>query len=356
MAYQPIEDYGIIGDLHTVALVGMNGSIDWLCFPHFNSPSVFGAILDSKKGGHFRISPTTGQISHKQFYWPGTNVLVTRFLSPEGVGEITDYMPVEVGGEDRAHHDLVRRVTAVRGTMAFRMECQPAFNYARDTHKTTVAAGGACFESPGLSVGLATRIPLKQAANGVSAEFTLHEGQTATFILREVDRGGDCGALLSEAEAFDLFTQTVQYWRRWLSRCTYRGRWREVVERSALALKLMTYDPTGAIVAAPTCSLPEGIGGERNWDYRFTWIRDAAFTLYGLMRIGFTEEAAQFMHWLEARCRELNPDGSLQIMYEIDGRRIENEEILDHLEGYRSSRPVRIGNGAANQLQLDIYG
>ncbi|MFQ5899459.1 MAG: glycoside hydrolase family 15 protein [Candidatus Methylomirabilia bacterium] len=356
MAYQPIENYGIIGDLHTIALVGMDGSIDWLCFPHFNSPSLFGAILDPKKGGYFKISPSGGQITHKQFYWPGTNLLVTRFLSPGGVGEITDYMPVEAGGKERAQHDLVRRVKGVRGTMTFRMECQPAFNYARDTHKTAISAGGACFESPRLSVGLATRMPLKQNGNGVTTEFTLHEGQMATFILREVEREAECGPVASDAEEFDLFTQTVEYWRRWLSRCSYRGRWREMVERSALALKLMTYEPTGAIVAAPTCSLPEEIGGERNWDYRFTWIRDAAFTLYGLMRIGFTQEAAQFMHWLEARCSDLNADGSLQIMYGIDGRRIESEEILHHLEGYRGSRPVRIGNGAANQLQLDIYG
>ncbi|MFQ5881482.1 MAG: glycoside hydrolase family 15 protein [Candidatus Methylomirabilales bacterium] len=355
MAYQPIENYGIIGDMHTVALVGMNGSIDWFCFPHFDSPSIFGAILDDKKGGHFKIA-AAGGITHKQFYWPETNVLITRFLSPDGVGEVTDYMPVGVPEKGHGRHQLVRRVTVVRGAMTFRMECRPAFNYARDEHKTQVTAEGACFYSPGLSLGVATRVPLQQSRNGVSSEFTLHEGQTATFKLQEIPPGTGCGIALSEQEAFDLFKQTVEYWRRWLSKCTYTGRWREVVQRSALALKLMTYEPTGAIVAAPTCSLPEGVGGTRNWDYRYTWIRDAAFTLYGLMRIGFTDAAAQFMHWVEARCRELNPDGSLQIMYGIDGRHTLTEETLDHLEGYKGSRPVRIGNGAANQLQLDIYG
>jgi len=336
--------------------VGMNGSIDWFCFPQFDSPSVFAAILDDKKGGHFKISPVREVVTHKQFYWPETNVLVTRFLSPEGVGEIIDYMPVGALAKDHGHHQVIRRVNAVRGVLPFRMECYPAFNYARDKHTTQITSGGACFNSEGLNLGLATGIPLKPDGTGVTAEFTLQEGQTASFILQDVERRAECGLGISEVEAFDLFQETVEYWRRWISKCTYKGRWREMVHRSALALKLMTFEPTGAIVAAPTCSLPEGIGGERNWDYRFTWIRDAAFTLYGLMRIGFTNEAAKFMHWLEARCHELNPDGSLQIMYGIDGRHIEAEETLGHLEGYKGSHPVRVGNGAANQLQLDIYG
>ena len=181
------------------------------------------------------------------------------------------------------------------------------------------------------------------------------EGETASFVLG-ANNGSGCEMLLPEQDASALIAKTEEYWRRWLSQGTYRGRWRETVQRSALALKLLTYEPTGAIVAAPTCSLPEGVGGERNWDYRYTWIRDAAFTLYGLMRIGFTEAATQFMTWLEARCHELNPDGSLQVMYGIDGRHALTEHTLDHLDGYRGSRPVRVGNGAYNQLQLDIYG
>ncbi len=356
MPYQPIEDYGIIGDMHTVALVGMNGSIDWLCYPHFDSPSVFASILDDKKGGQFQIAPTVPRVTQKQFYWPGTNVLVTRFLCPEGVGEITDYMPIGRPASGHGHHELIRRVTVVRGSLPFRMDCRPAFNYARDAHTTQITVKGACFQSRSLSLGLATRVPLKQSGKGVTAKFTLSEGQTEAFALREMEQREDCGVCLSEQETQELFKQTVEYWRNWLSKCTYKGRWREMVERSALVLKLLTFEPTGAIVAAPTCSLPEGVGGERNWDYRYTWIRDAAFTLYGFLRIGFTDEASKFMEWLGARLRELNPDGSLQIMYGIDGRHKLTEETLKHLDGYRGSRPVRVGNGAYNQLQLDIYG
>ena len=356
VGYQRIENYGIIGDLHTVALVGMNGSIDWFCFPHFDSPSVFGAILDDRKGGRFQIAPVGTEVRHKQFYWPDTNVLVTRFLSPDGVGEITDYMPVELGFVKEGHHRLVRRVRVVRGTMRFRMVCRPAFNYARDPHKTEVFEKGACFHSDTLRLGLAADVSLRKTGEGVAADFVLNEWQTTTFILQDTDPQGGCGPALDAHEATDLFKKTVHFWRNWVAKCTYRGRWREMVFRSALTLKLLTFEPTGAIVAAPTCSLPESIGGTRNWDYRYTWLRDAAFTVYALMRIGFTEEAARFMGWLEARCAELNPDNSLQIMYRIDGSHTLDEVILGHLEGYRHSAPVRIGNGAIHQLQLDIYG
>lgn len=356
MAYQPIEDYGIIGDMHTVALIGMNGSIDWFCFPHFDSPSVFAAILDEQKGGRFKIAPLCNGVSHKQFYWPDTNILVTRFLSPDGVGELTDYMPVGEAARSSGQRQLIRRISVIRGTMEFEMECHPAFNYARDDHSVEVTEEGVSFHSDQLSMGMATNLPVQQNGHSAKARFTLSEGETAVFVLREVVRGAGCGATLNVERAEDLFRQTVTYWRTWLSKCTYTGRWREMVHRSALALKLLTFEPTGAIVAAPTCALPETLGGERNWDYRYTWIRDAAFTIYGLLRIGFTEEAAKFMQWLEARSHELNDDGSLQIMYGIDGRHTLTEETLDHLEGYRGSRPVRIGNGAYNQLQLDIYG
>jgi GH15 family glucan-1,4-alpha-glucosidase len=356
MAYQPIENYGIIGNMRTAALVGIDGSIDWCCFPRFDSPSIFAAILDDAKGGRFRLAPITDGIRHKQFYWPDTNVLVTRFLSPDGVGQVTDFMPVGVSEEEAGYQWLIRRVNVVRGTMAFHMTCCPAFNYARDPHEATIFSDGACFHSPVLDVELATRLPLKQDGSGVFAEFALHEGEETVFVLRQMKPEKGCNPLITEREADALFKQTVDHWRRWLASCAYRGRWREMVYRSALVLKLLTYEPTGAIIAAPTCSLPEELGGGRNWDYRYTWIRDTAFTLYALLRIGFTAEAGEFMHWLEARCHEIEPDGFLQIMYGIDGRHTIAEESLSHLDGYRRSRPVRIGNAAYKQLQLDIYG
>ncbi|CAA9456816.1 MAG: Glucoamylase [uncultured Rubrobacteraceae bacterium] len=356
MGYRPIEDYGIIGDMHSLALVGMDGSIDWLCFPHFDSPSVFAAILDDEKGGRFKVSPAFESFTTKQLYWPDTNVLVTRFFLHHGVGEVIDYMPVDDPEDGHWRHQLIRRVRVVRGEVTFRMECSPAFDYAREEHETNLVAGGACFRSSRLSLGLATHVPLEQRGSGVVAEFTLREEQRAVFELQEIEAGYGFDVSLWEQEEEMLFERTVEYWRRWLLKCTYKGRWREMVYRSALALKLLTYEPTGAIVAAPTCSLPETLGGGRNWDYRYTWLRDAAFTLYGLLRIGFTEEAARFMDWLESRCECSNPDGSLQLMYGIDGQSDLTEETLDHLEGYHGSRPVRIGNDASHQLQLDIYG
>ena len=356
MAYQPIENYGVIGDTRTVALVGIDGSIDWFCFPDFDSPSVFARILDQKKGGHFSIAPVRDDVTHKQFYWPETNVLVTRFLSPDGVAEITDFMPIDEHGQMNRPRCLIRRIEQVRGTMPLRMECFPAFNYARDSHEMSVSGHGAGFHGPQLSLGLATDLELSREGNGMVSEFALREGQSANLVLREIEPDAECGPALSEETAEQEFRETVGYWRDWVAQSTYTGRWREMVQRSALTLKLLTYEPTGAIVAAPTTSLPESIGGERNWDYRYTWIRDAAFTLYGLLRIGFTSEAANFMHYIENRSHELEPDGSLQIMYGINGEHELTERTLGHLEGYMGSQPVRIGNGAYSQLQLDIYG
>ncbi len=357
MGYQPIHNYGLIGNMYTTALVGLNGSIDWFCFPSHDSPSVFAALLDASKGGYFKISPITDEVTHKQFYWPETNVLVTRFLTSEGVGEITDFMPVGIKKQDPGFQWLIRRVRAIRGKMDFIMECCPAFNYARDQHQTTISSCGALFDSPSFSLGLSTDIPLQLKGSGVQAKFTIDSGETAVFVLRPPSKAeGSCGFPLSQSQADALFKQTVEYWRHWLGQCTYRGRWREIVHRSALVLKLLTYEPTGAIIASPTCSLPERIGGERNWDYRYTWIRDAAFTVYALLRLGFTQEASKFMNWMGCLCQKRNPDGSLQPMYGIDGRCNLSEEILDDLEGYKGSSPVRIGNGAYNQLQMDIYG
>ncbi len=355
MAYLPIENYGMIGDMHTVALVGTNGSIDWCCYPYFDSPSIFAKILDDKIGGCFQIAPQhTFQV--KQAYWPDTNVLMTKFFSAGGVAELIDFMPIASSKTGIHKPQIIRMIRGVRGTIPFEMYCEPAFNYARDKHHIFLEDKKAIFEHPQLQLGLyGTRI-MEREGNAVVSRFTVAENQTVTFMLTEVtDRVRDQKESSNEM-ANAVFENTISYWRNWLGNCRYAGRWREMVYRSALTLKLLTFQPTGAIIAAPTCSLPEGIGGERNWDYRYTWIRDAAFTIYAFLRIGFTEEAAAFMEWVEARCRELNPDGSMQIMYGIDGRHELTEEILDHLDGYKGSKPVRIGNGAYNQLQLDIYG
>jgi GH15 family glucan-1,4-alpha-glucosidase len=355
MAYLPIEDYGVVGNMRTVALVGRNGSVDWFCFPNFDSPSLFAAILDDRKGGRFQISADHDDVNLKQIYWPDTNVLLTRFLSAGGVGEIVDFMPIGAERRNKGFHGLIRRVHVVRGELKFRMVCLPAFNYARDPHRTEIVQGGAKFFSKSLNMALAADVPLSLHESGVASEFTLREGEATSFEFHTLEENSITIGI-SDEETDELFHDTIDFWRRWLQSCTYRGRWREMINRSALALKLLTFEPTGAIVAAPTCSLPESLGGSRNWDYRYTWIRDSAFTIYALLRIGFTEEATRFMSFLDARCHEIPPDGSLQIMYGIDGRHVLTEEVLDHLEGYKGSSPVRIGNDAYQQLQLDIYG
>ncbi len=354
MGYRPINDYGIIGNMRTTALVGIDGSIDWFCFPNHDSPSVFAALLDEQKGGRFCITSTVQEAAHKQFYWPETNVLVTRFLSSEGVGEVVDFMPV--GGENPPRW-IVRQVRARHSATRFRLVCHPAFNYAQAAHHTKLVDEGAVFLSDDLQLALVTAVDLEVDEHGVTAEFTLREGETAEFVLCGLDDSPrDCPAPLSCGQADALFAQTVAYWRRWLAQSVYRGLWRSTVERSALALKLLTYEPTGAIIAAPTTSLPEFIGGDRNWDYRYTWLRDAAFTVYALLRLGFTEESAAFMNWITQRCHDVHDGDTLQVAYGIDGRRELPETHLHHLSGYRNSAPVRVGNEAYSQLQLDIYG
>ena len=361
MAYLPIEQYGVIGDLHTAALVGRNGSIDWLCLPRFDSPSIFAAILDDRIGGCFRIGAASERATTRQLYVPETNVLLTRFFEAGGVGEVYDCMPVEVDapGARADVHDLVRVVHGVRGTIEFELECCPAFDYARAGHTVTPVDDGCIFTSEApdrLRVSLLGSVPLDIADGTVRARFTLHEGEWAAFVFQHVEEGSPDPRLASIGEIRRVVQETIDFWQRWMARCTYRGRWREMVQRSALTLKLLTYAPTGAIVAAPTTSLPEVIGGVRNWDYRYTWIRDASFTVYALLRIGFVEEAARFIDWLTTSCQIMEDGYPLQAMYGIDGRAELTEQSLEHLEGYRGSRPVRIGNGAYNQLQLDIYG
>ena len=353
--YLPIAEHGVVGDLRTVALVGTDGTIDWYCCPRFDSPSVFAAILDRQRGGHYRIAPTVHEGTVKQLYFPDTNVLITRFLTSLGVGEVQDFMPVAPAGSTRQR--LIRRVLCVRGTMQFRIEVEPRFDYGRVPHETIVHENGLVFRSPDLTLALSSTIGLQATGDGAYAEFTLEPNETVTFVLETVP-ATYVPRRMSEAEAGEDFEHTVEFWRRWLAHSRYKGRWREMVNRSALALKLLTYQPTGAMVAAPTTSLPELLGGGRNWDYRYTWIRDTAFSLYALLRLGFVDEAAGFMDWLTDRFRERagTDSGPLQIMYGIDGSSELPEEILEHFEGYRRSAPVRIGNEAADQLQLDIYG
>jgi GH15 family glucan-1,4-alpha-glucosidase len=354
MNYQPIENYGVIGDLTTTALVSMEGSIDFMCFPHFDSPTIFAALLDAKRGGSFQISPVTGGFKLRQRYFPDTNILLTRFLGENGIAEISDFMAMQHLGHS---HNLVRRVKVVRGEVKFRMVCAPKFDYGRASHTIEKKNPHEIIFVPARknlpALRLRGSVPLKVKNGEAIAGFKLGAEKTASFILEEAD--GESPSV-SPDYVSEAFKETMNYWLGWAAQSKYRGRWREMVIRSALTLKLLTSRPHGSIVAAPTFGLPENIGGARNWDYRYTWIRDASFTLYALMRLGYTEEAQAFMRWIEKRCRELKPGRPLQVMYRLDGRRELPEHILKNFEGYKKSSPVRLGNAASGQLQLDIYG
>ncbi|WP_330185422.1 glycoside hydrolase family 15 protein [Nocardia sp. NBC_01503] len=358
--YPPIADHGLIGDLQTAALVSTDGTIDWFCCPRFDSPSVFGSLLDHQRGGHCRVRPAQRPYRTQQMYFPDTAILITRFMTDIGTGEVIDFMP-PAGRDSTDTHRLVRMLRCVRGRITFELDIAPRFDYGRRTHTTRLTADGAVFDSGSSGLTLhAVREPGDDqlAQVQVTEDGSLHgllplaAGQVRGFVLESGAPGIPMAIPVAEIET--MFDQAVQFWHTWLAHCTYRGRWREIVHRAAITLKLLTYAPTGAIVAAPTAGLPEMIGGERNWDYRYTWIRDASFSVSALLSLGFTEEATEFAAWLRGRYQDKGTQ--LEIMYRVDGSADLREEVLGHWEGYRGSSPVRIGNDASGQLQLDIYG
>ena len=353
--YPDIAEHGLIGDLQTAALVSTQGEIDWFCSPRFDSPSIFASLLDRERGGSFRINSAVPSTT-KQLYFPSSAVLVTRFMTANGVGELIDFMPVDDPHRASDRHRIYRVMRTVRGTMRFAIHCAPRLDYGRAEHKLEVLDAGAIFAGDGMSVTLHTPIKLERDGRDVRAEVTLTQGQANGIVLEAGPRTEP--KHFEPAEVLDAAQKTIDHWQRWLLKSTYTGRWREYVQRSAMTLRLMTYAPTGALIAAPTAGLPEQVGGERNWDYRFTWVRDGSFSIYAMLGLGYTEEAAAFMKWLNDRVIEHAgaDSGPLKIMYRVDGSSDLAEEILPHFEGYRGSRPVRIGNGAADQLQLDIYG
>ncbi|HLM07759.1 MAG TPA: glycoside hydrolase family 15 protein [Blastococcus sp.] len=358
-----IADHGLIGDLQTAALVSSDGSVDWFCCPRFDSPSVFGALLDDDRGGHFRVRPAGEEYRTSQMYFPDTAILITRFFTDGGMGEVADFMP-PLTGEASDQHRLVRMIRCVRGSMAFEIDVAPRFGYGLKPHHVEVTDEGAVFSSDQLSLTLHSVREPGDARRGratvvdddVRVSLTLEAGDVRGMVLESAADGPPRSISVEEIQR--CFDEAVGFWRAWLGQSTYTGRWRETLQRSAITLKLMTYAPTGGLVAAPTASLPEQVGGERNWDYRYTWVRDSSFSVYALLGMGFTDEAAQLGRWLRDRITEHagGETGPLNIMYRVDGSSDLKEEELGHWSGYRGSRPVRAGNGAADQLQLDIYG
>jgi GH15 family glucan-1,4-alpha-glucosidase len=355
-SYPPIAEHGLVGNLRTAALVDTRGAVVWYCPGRFDAPSVFAALLDRGRGGLFQIAPTGEGWTTRQLYLPDSGVLVTRFLGTDGVAEITDFMPVTGRATDTPHL-LVRLVRVVRGQVRLAVRCAPRFDYGRAEHELVCEGNSAVFHGPDRTMRLDTDVDLKSDGHDVSVTLDLSAGATAWFALVGGVEG-EPTRRVDESEVQGRYRSTLDFWHRWVGAGSYRGRWREAVTRSAITLKMLTYEPSGAVVAAPTAGLPEQIGGERNWDYRYTWIRDAAFSVHALLRLGYAEEARRLFTWLTNRPGGAEgPDGGpLQIMYQVDGSPDLHEFTLDHLEGYRSSGPVRIGNNAALQLQLDIYG
>ncbi|KQM93923.1 glucoamylase [Sphingomonas sp. Leaf22] len=348
-----IGDHGIVGDLETAALVARDATIDYLCWPSLDSPTIFAELLDAEDGGSFTLVPMLDRPQHLQLYVPDTNVLLTRWMAEDGSAEVSDLMPLS---DARVHPDcnarcLIRRVTVTRGSIRFRVRCAPRFDYAREIPGVAAVDGGIRFAGRDLALRLFASVPLTVEADAASADFTLERGQSAWFLLGE-DRLSRPSDDLVDAD----IAATTDAWRRWASQSTYDGRWRETMTRSALALKLLTSARHGSIAAAATFGLPEATGAGRNWDYRATWIRDASFTVYAFLRLGYVAEAERFNRWAADRVMAAGPDDPIRIMYAIDGSEAADEQELPHLAGYAGSRPVRIGNAAHAQSQLDIFG
>jgi GH15 family glucan-1,4-alpha-glucosidase len=352
--------------MRSAAAISLDGTIDFFCFPHFYSPSVFAALLDPEKGGSFRIEPQLEDVRFKQLYLPDTNILLTRYLSKDAVVELIDFMPVdEDGGTQSAYaHQIIRKVKVVKGPVRLKVRCAPRFDYARRTHTVRQERNAVCFRPEGEDLGSMTlhaTVPLHTDGCDAVADFTLQKGETAAFAFGSVKEDELGSAEFLDTEAIEhRFDVSSQFWRNWIKQSTYKGRWREVVNRSALALKLLFSQEHGSTVAAVTFGLPEEIGGARNWDYRYTWLRDCSFCLYALVRLGLSGEIRSYTQWVRERLtdglKQEGQDGPLRVVYRPDGGDHLEEIELNHLSGYRQSRPVRIGNRATEQLQLDIYG
>jgi GH15 family glucan-1,4-alpha-glucosidase len=359
LVYPPIADYALIGDLHSCALVSRDGSVDWCCFPRFDSPASFSRVLDWKRGGYFQVAPREVFAATRR-YLPATNVLETTFETANGVATLTDFMPVHDHtsrghlNPDADHQQIARILQCTHGEVEFEVRCSPRFDYGTIVPHASLEephAGFAHGGSDALSVYCSA--PMRVVDDGYEATGLLRAGDKVYAAVTHEQHHSHDAEPLDASVLERRLRETVEYWQKWSANCTYDGEYREGVLRSALTLKALTYAPSGALLAAATTSLPEMIGGVRNWDYRFTWIRDASFAVYALGILGYREEAAGFKDWLEwstlGRARDLQP------MYGIMGERRLTEIELP-LEGYRRSRPVRIGNGAATQFQLDIYG
>ena len=349
--YKPINGYGVIGNTRTAALVGYDGSIDWCCMPKFSSPSVFASILDSKKGGRWAIQPA-GSASAVQKYLEDTNILRTEFRTVTSRVFLTDFMPCSVTAEAwSAPPEIHRIVECLEGEIKLNFIFSPALDYGLSVPKFTRTEHGYSIRTRRQEMVLSTPLSLPVTDSGVQGNFDLVKGERRAFVLSFGER---VPRKVHEYHSERQRAKTEVFWMDWASQLRYRGRWKEAVRRSALALKLLVYEPTGAVVAAPTTSLPESIGGERNWDYRYSWIRDSASSLWAFHTVGLRSETEAYLRWLIDNNPSLDLD--LRLMYDVDGGTSIRERTLDHLEGYKGSRPVRVGNLAVDQLQFDAYG